>query len=203
MYRIRADTCRESTDTDVKSNLAGIPVSIRLGPPIFRYEPAGTGRTGRYLEPCMGEKIEVEEALPQGFIDRVGERGLVVEGWVPQARILAHSSTGGLVSHCGWNSILESLKFGVPIVAMLMHLEQPFNAKLVEGVGVAAEFNRDINGRLNKEEIAQAIRKVVVEKSGEDVRIKARNFGEKTRMKGDEEIDEAVEVLLQLCKDWK
>ncbi|GMP22371.1 hypothetical protein CsSME_00000425 [Camellia sinensis var. sinensis] len=151
----------------------------------------------------MGEKIEVEEALPQGFIDRVGERGLVVEGWVPQARILAHSSTGGLVSHCGWNSILESLKFGVPIVAMLMHLEQPFNAKLVEGVGVAAEFNRDINGRLNKEEIAQAIRKVVVEKSGEDVRIKARNFGEKTRMKGDEEIDEAVEVLLQLCKDWK
>ena len=51
MYRIRADTCRESADTDVKSNLTGIPVSIRRGPPIFRYESAGTGRTGRYLEP--------------------------------------------------------------------------------------------------------------------------------------------------------
>ncbi|KAL7228521.1 hypothetical protein ACSBR2_007276 [Camellia fascicularis] len=151
----------------------------------------------------MGEKIEVEEALPKGFIDRVGERGLVVEVWAPQARILAHSSTGGSVSHFGWNSILESLKFGVLIVAIPMHFEQPFNAKLVEEVGVAVEVNRDINERLNKEEIAQEIRKVVVEKSGEDVRIKARNFGEKIRIKGDEEMDEAVEVLLQLCKDSK
>ncbi|CAL5322210.1 unnamed protein product [Camellia sinensis] len=149
------------------------------------------------------EKVELEEALPKGFIDRVGERGLVVEGWAPQARILTHSSTGGFVSHCGWNSVLESLKFGVPMVAIPMQYEQPLNAKLVEEVGVAAEVNRDINGRLNREEIAQVIRKVVVEKSGEDIRIKARIFGDKIRMKGDEEIDEAVEVLLQLCKDVK
>ncbi|GMP22388.1 hypothetical protein CsSME_00000440 [Camellia sinensis var. sinensis] len=86
---------------------------------------------------------------------------------------------------------------------MPMHLEQPFNAKLVEEVGVAVEVNRDVNGRLNKEEIAQAIRKVVVEKSGEDIRMKARNFVEKIRREGDEEMDEAVEVLMQLCKDSK
>ncbi|THG11112.1 hypothetical protein TEA_027755 [Camellia sinensis var. sinensis] len=67
----------------------------------------------------MGEKIEVEEALPKG------------------------------------------VKFRVPIVAMPMHLEHPFNAKLVEEVDVTVEVNRDINGRLNKEEIAQAIRKDV------------------------------------------
>ncbi|GMP22362.1 hypothetical protein CsSME_00000417 [Camellia sinensis var. sinensis] len=89
------------------------------------------------------------------------------------------------------------------MVAIPMQYEQPLNAKLVEEVGVAAEVNRDINGRLNREEIAQVIRKVVVEKSGEDIRIKARIFGDKIRMKGDEEIDEAVEVLLQLCKDVK
>ncbi|KAL7224127.1 hypothetical protein ACSBR1_025563 [Camellia fascicularis] len=51
-YRIQADTCRESAATNVKFSLTGIPVSIQLGTPIFRYEPAGTARTGRYLEPC-------------------------------------------------------------------------------------------------------------------------------------------------------
>ncbi|CAL5365387.1 unnamed protein product [Camellia sinensis] len=101
-----------------------------------------------------GEKVELEEALPKGFVDRLGERGLVVDGWAPQARILTHSSTGGFVSHCGWNSVLEGLKFGVPIVAMPMQFEQPLTAKLVEEVGVAVEVNRDINGRLNRDEIA-------------------------------------------------
>ena len=50
-YRSQADSCRESAATDVKFSLTGIPGSIRLGTPIFRYEPAGTERTGRYLEP--------------------------------------------------------------------------------------------------------------------------------------------------------
>ena len=135
------------------------------------------------------------------FLDRLGERGLVVEDWAPQAQILAHSSTGGLVSHCGWNSILESLKFGVPIIAIPMKYDQPMNARLAEDVGVAVEVKRDENGKLNREEIAQVIRKVVVEKDGEDVRIKAREFSERMRMKGEEEIDGLVEELAQLCKE--
>ncbi|THG02429.1 hypothetical protein TEA_015143 [Camellia sinensis var. sinensis] len=84
--------------------------------------------------------------------------------------------------------------------AIPMHLDQPTNARLVEETSVAVEVNRDINGRLNREEIAQLIRKVVDEKSGEGLRIKAREFSEKIRMKGEEEIDELVEELLQLCK---
>ncbi|XP_057471281.1 UDP-glucosyltransferase 29-like [Actinidia eriantha] len=149
----------------------------------------------------VGEKIELQEALPKGFLDRLGERGLVVEDWAPQAQILAHSSTGGLASHCGWNSILESLKFGVPIIAMPMKHEQPMNGRLAEDVGVAVEVKRDENGKLNREEIAQVIRKVVVEKDGEDVRIKAREFSERMRTKGEEEIDGLVEELVQLCKE--
>ncbi|KAK2643567.1 hypothetical protein Ddye_025330 [Dipteronia dyeriana] len=48
-----------------------------------------------------GDKSTVDEALPEGFQDRVGVRGLTVEGWVPQAEILRHPSIGGFVSHCG------------------------------------------------------------------------------------------------------
>ncbi|GMP22366.1 hypothetical protein CsSME_00000421 [Camellia sinensis var. sinensis] len=151
----------------------------------------------------MGEKVELEETLPKGFLERVGERGMVVEGWAPQARILTHSNTGGFVSHCGWNSIMESLKFGVPIIAMPMHLDQPLNARLVKDVGVAVEVNRDINGKLNREDIAQVIRKVVVSKSGKELRTKARDFSENIKMKGDEQMNEVVEELMQLCKSLK
>ncbi|KAA8539172.1 hypothetical protein F0562_025864 [Nyssa sinensis] len=149
----------------------------------------------------VGEKIRVEEALPEGFIERVGERGMVVEGWAPQAKILGHSSTGGFVSHCGWSSIMESLKFGVPIIAMPMHFDQPLNTRLVEEVGVGVEPMRDDSGRLKRENIAQVIRKVVVEKDGRDVRIKARELCENIRMKGEEEIDQVAEELVQLCRN--
>ncbi|KAH7853988.1 hypothetical protein Vadar_008862 [Vaccinium darrowii] len=149
----------------------------------------------------MGEKVRVEELLPKGFLERVGEKGMVVEGWAPQAQILAHSSIGGFVSHCGWSSIMESMNFGVPIIALPMHLDQPFNARMVENFGVGVEVKRGENGDLKREEIGQVIRKVVVEKDGEDVRNKARNLKDMLKSKGDEEIDGVVEELLKLCRN--
>ncbi|KAM7526804.1 hypothetical protein LguiA_016706 [Lonicera macranthoides] len=147
----------------------------------------------------MGENIRVDEKLPKGFFKRVGERGLVVEGWAPQAKILRHLNVGGFVSHCGWSSVMEGLTFGVPIIAMPMHLDQPINARLVTEVGVGMEVVRDKNGKLEREEVAAVIKQVVVEKSGEVVRKKARNMKEKIRMKGEEEIDVVVEELKKLC----
>ncbi|KAA8539171.1 hypothetical protein F0562_025863 [Nyssa sinensis] len=148
----------------------------------------------------VGEEITVDEALPEGFLERVRERGMVVEGWAPQAKILGHSSTGGFLSHCGWSSIMESMNFGVPIIGMPMHLDQPLNTRLVEEVGVCVEAMRDNSGRLRRENIAQVIRKVVVEDDGRYVRAKARELCENIRMKGEEEIDVVAEELLQLCR---
>ena len=147
----------------------------------------------------MGEKIRLEDALPPGFLHRLGDRGMVVEGWAPQRKVLGHSSIGGFVSHCGWSSVMEGMKFGVPIIAMPMHLDQPINAKLVEAVGVGREVKRDENRKLEREEIAKVIKEVVGEKNGENVRRKARELSETLRKKGDEEIDVVVEELKQLC----
>ena len=147
-----------------------------------------------------GEKIRVEDALPEGFFGRVGERGRVVEGWAPQVKIIGHQGTGGFVSHCGWSSIMESMKFGVPIIAIPMHIDQPLNARVVEEVGVGVEVVRDNNGKLQREEIAQVIRKVVVEENGEGVRSKAREVSDKFKMKGEEEIEVVVEEPQKLCK---
>ncbi|KAG2672360.1 hypothetical protein I3760_13G036600 [Carya illinoinensis] len=147
-----------------------------------------------------GAKVSLEMALPKGFLDRVGDGGLVVEGWAPQTKILEHSSIGGFSSHCGWSSVLESMKLGAPIIAMPMHLDQPFNARLVEEVGVGVEVERDMNGKLKREEVAKVIRNVVVEKAGESVRQKAKELKEKLISKGEEEIGEVVQELVQLCK---
>ncbi|GFP88339.1 zeatin o-xylosyltransferase [Phtheirospermum japonicum] len=72
--------------------------------------------------------------LPDGFEERVRERGIVVRDWAPQVEILAHKSTGGFMSHCGWNSCFESLMMGVPMLAWPMHTDQPLNAIVVTGV---------------------------------------------------------------------
>ena len=72
--------------------------------------------------------------LPKGFEERVKGTGLVVRDWAPQLEILSHSSTGGFMSHCGWNSCMESMTMGVPIVAWPMHSDQPRNRVLVTEV---------------------------------------------------------------------
>ncbi|XP_009629528.1 UDP-glucosyltransferase 29-like [Nicotiana tomentosiformis] len=144
----------------------------------------------------------IQDALPKEFLEKVEDRGMVLEKWAPQATILKHKSIGGFVSHCGWSSFMESVKFGVPIIAMPMHIDQPMNAKLVEYVGIGLEAVRDDdNGKLQSKEIAKVIRKVVVEESGEDVRKKVRELSEKMNAKGDEEIDGVVEELVALCNN--
>ncbi|KAK4359685.1 hypothetical protein RND71_021914 [Anisodus tanguticus] len=149
----------------------------------------------------QGETINIRDALPEGFLERVGESGMVMEGWAPQATILQHKSIGGFVSHCGWSSFMESMKFGVPIIAMPMHIDQPMNARLVEYIGMGVEAVRDENGKLQSKEIEKVIRKVVVEESGEAVKEKARELSEKMNINGDEEIDGVVEELMALCSN--
>ncbi|XP_028110079.1 beta-D-glucosyl crocetin beta-1,6-glucosyltransferase-like [Camellia sinensis] len=137
----------------------------------------------------MGANTSVEKAMPRGFIERVGERGMVVKGWAPQLKILLHPSIGGFVSHCGWSSVMEGMKFGSPITAIPMHLDQPVNARLVKEIGIDMEAVRDKNGLLDRKNVAEVIQKVVVEDGGEAVRSKARELSETLSIKWEEDIN--------------
>ncbi|XP_071706778.1 UDP-glucosyltransferase 29-like [Rutidosis leptorrhynchoides] len=150
--------------------------------------------------PKSETQINASEALPKGFVERVKDRGLLVDGWAPQTKILGHKNLGGFVSHCGWNSVMETMKFGVPIIAMPMHLDQPVNARLVAEVGVGVEVLRDGNGRLKRENVAKVVQRVVVSEAGEVVRENAKKMSVDLKVKGEKEIDVVVDELLDLCK---
>ncbi|XP_045828575.1 putative UDP-glucose flavonoid 3-O-glucosyltransferase 3 [Trifolium pratense] len=82
---------------------------------------------GTMVEPSDYTLSDLGSVLPVGFLDRMAKIGRVI-GWAPQAQILAHQATGGFVSHCGWNSILESIYFGVPVATWPLFADQQTNA---------------------------------------------------------------------------
>lgn len=71
--------------------------------------------------------------LPEGFAEKVGERGKIVQ-WSPQEEVLAHPSTACFVTHCGWNSTMEAVASGVPVVAFPQWGDQVTNAKFMVDV---------------------------------------------------------------------
>ncbi|XP_058208739.1 anthocyanidin 3-O-glucosyltransferase 2-like [Rhododendron vialii] len=90
-----------------------------------------------------GEYEDLTQVLPEGFLERTMKIGKVI-GWAPQVAILSHKAVGGFVSHCGWNSMLESLWCGVPMATWPMYAEQQMNAfKLVRELGLAVEIKLD------------------------------------------------------------
>ncbi|XP_073309632.1 UDP-glycosyltransferase 708G1-like [Primulina huaijiensis] len=82
------------------------------------------------------DKEEVQQVLGESFLDRTKKYGMVIKGWVNQDKILAHPAIGGFISHCGWNSVTEAARLGVPILAWPQHGDQKFNAAVVESAGL-------------------------------------------------------------------
>ncbi|XP_042479387.1 anthocyanidin 3-O-glucosyltransferase 2-like [Macadamia integrifolia] len=129
------------------------------------------------------EYTNFEEVLPEGFLDRTAKRGIVC-GWVPQVDVLGHRAIGGFVSHCGWNSILESLWFGVPIAAWPLYGEQHINAfEMVRELGgLVVELRLDYRGGddlVMAEEVDRAVRCLM--DSDCEVRKKVKEIGENSR----------------------
>ncbi|GJM98920.1 hypothetical protein PR202_ga15972 [Eleusine coracana subsp. coracana] len=119
----------------------------------------------------------VDVVLAAGFEERVRDRGLVVREWVDQFAVLQHECVKGFLSHCGWNSMLESICAGVPLAAWPMGAEQPLNAKMaVEelriGLKVSAGSGTMTSGLVSCQEIAAAVRELVIGEKGAEM---ARN----------------------------
>ncbi|KAF6151525.1 hypothetical protein GIB67_016337 [Kingdonia uniflora] len=126
--------------------------------------------------------------IATGFEERIAGKGLVIRDWAPQVLILDHPAIGGFVTHCGWNSILEAVTAGVPMITWPLFAEQFYNEKLVTqvlkigiqaGIEVWSEWLNPVDTSVNSETVTKLVTQLMG--SGEkslEMRSRARKLSE-------------------------
>ncbi|KAL5813111.1 hypothetical protein ACOSQ3_028061 [Xanthoceras sorbifolium] len=105
---------------------------------------------------------DLDSLLPNGFLDRTKERGLVVKNWAPRVDVLNHDSVGGFMIHCGWNSVFEAVCTGIPMVAWPLYAEQRFNrAMMVEEIKIALPMVESENEFVSSTEVEKRVRELM------------------------------------------
>ncbi|KAI3891366.1 hypothetical protein MKX03_031462 [Papaver bracteatum] len=129
-----------------------------------------------------------EDEFMSEFEERVKGRGLLVKNeWVDQVEILRHDSVKGFMSHCGWNSLLESICESVPLLGFPITADQYWNARMVEeyyGIGVkVVTENGDVRGFFSSECIANKVKELtnIESEKGKEIRKSVKNLSEKAR----------------------
>lgn len=141
--------------------------------------------------------------LPDGFLARTHNLGLVITTWAPQSEILGHQSVGGFLSHCGWNSAVESILNGVPMIAWPLYAEQKMNGTmLAEEIGVAVRPKvlptKKVVGR---EEVEMMVRKIIADQEGKAIKARVKEqkvSGEKATSEGGSSFN-AISQLAKQC----
>ncbi|KAJ0019997.1 hypothetical protein Pint_32665 [Pistacia integerrima] len=124
------------------------------------------------VRPTSINGTEETDLLPEGFKEAVGENGCIVK-WAPQKEVLAHSAIGGFWSHCGWNSVLESICEGVPMICRPCFGDQWVNAGYVSQVW---KIGLELGNKLDREEMEKTVRRLMVEKEGGEIRHRIKNL---------------------------
>lgn len=142
--------------------------------------------------------------FPKGFLERTKGRGLVVPSWAPQAQVLAHSSTGGFLTHCGWNSILESVVNGVPLIVWPLYAEQRMNAlMLTQDIKVALRPRADEEtGLVRRDEIARVVKGLMEGEEGKRIRNRMKDIKDAAAKVVGED-GSSTRALSELALKWK
>ncbi|XP_034925654.1 UDP-glycosyltransferase 88B1 [Populus alba] len=153
---------RQLRETAIGLEKSGVRFLWVVRPPLADSQT----QAGKSNEPCL------ELLLPEGFLERTKDRGFLVNSWAPQGEILNHGSVGGFVTHCGWNSLLEALCAGVPMVAWPLYAEQRMNRIfMVEEMKVALACREAEDDQfVNAAELEERVIELMNSKKGEAVR---------------------------------
>lgn len=153
--------------------------------------------------------------MEYNFEGKIEGWGLVIRGWAPQVAILSHSAIGSFLTHCGWNSSIEGISAGVPMITWPLFADQVFNAKLIVevlkvGVNVGEETalywgeEKDKEVMVKREEVREAIEMVMNGENREEMKERAEKLAEMAKRAVEEggsshqNLKELVEELFKI-----
>ncbi|WCJ17960.1 UDP-glycosyltransferase 88A1 [Euphorbia peplus] len=114
---------------------------------------------------------DLDSLLPDGFLTRTKGRGYVVKSWAPQVAVLNHESIGGFVTHCGWNSVLEAIWAGIPMVAWPLYAEQRINRiAMVQDMKIALSMDESEHELVTALEVEKKVSQLMDAESSKLVR---------------------------------
>ncbi|KAK4487850.1 hypothetical protein RD792_003586 [Penstemon davidsonii] len=118
------------------------------------------------IRPGLVHGSEWIETLPNELLETISKQGYVVK-WAPQQEVLSHFAIGGFWTHSGWNSTLESICEGVPMICSSFFGDQMVNSRYVSDVW---KIGIKLEKGLERDEIENAIRRLMVEREGDEMR---------------------------------
>ncbi|KAF8036045.1 hypothetical protein BT93_C1914 [Corymbia citriodora subsp. variegata] len=122
-----------------------------------------------------------EDKLPQDYAKETAQKGLIVT-WCPQLEVLAHEALGLFLTHCGWNSTLEALALGAPMLAIPQWTDQPMNAKYIMDVWkMGLRPPVDERGVVRSEDIENCIKEIMEGERGKEMRENAGKWRKITK----------------------
>lgn len=121
---------------------------------------------------------EWADLIPEGFLETVRERGCIVK-WAPQREVLEHNAVGGFWSHCGWNSTLESISAGVPMICWPCFSDQKVNSRYLSHVW---NVGLELDHKLKRVVIKESIQRLMSGKEGEEIRARAYDMQQKMKI---------------------
>ncbi|KAL6845108.1 hypothetical protein ACP4OV_024603 [Aristida adscensionis] len=131
-------------------------------------------RSPRSPDHKFGEPLpepDLDALLPDGLLERTRDRGLVVKSWAPQVEVLRHRATGAFVTHCGWNSTLEGITAGLPLLCWPLYAEQRMNKMfIVEEMKLGLEMKGYNKELVTAEEVETNVRWVIESEGSQSLR---------------------------------
>ncbi|KAJ7968237.1 Glycosyltransferase [Quillaja saponaria] len=115
------------------------------------------------------------EILSSEFVNEIKDRGLIVS-WCPQEQVLSHPSIGGFLTHCGWNSMLESFSAGVPIICWPFFSDQPTNCRFAcTELGIGMEIDTNVK----RDSVEKMVNELIEGKKGKEMLQKVMEWKKK------------------------
>ncbi|XP_028795621.1 UDP-glycosyltransferase 72B1-like [Neltuma alba] len=152
------------------------------------------------------QKEDPFDYLPKGFLERIKDQGFVLPSWAPQIEMLRHQSTRAFLTHCGWNSTLECVFYGKPMIVWPLFAEQRMNAAMLSEelkIAVRPKENANNDGIIvEKEEVSRIVKSVMEGDEGKEINRRIQVFKD-VAAKALGKDGSFSRILASLTNQWK